>query len=63
LLDELEIVLVILKPTFEMRPNGGLGLGPVKQVRATTSVPVQSATALASTTAVIRLKCFISSTH
>jgi hypothetical protein len=53
------MVLVILKPVPEVRPNAGHDLGPVtKQVRAKTSVPVQSATALISTTAVIRLKCF-----
>jgi hypothetical protein len=53
------MVLVMVKPVPEVRPNAGHDLGPVtKQVRAKTSVPVQSATALISTTAVIRLKCF-----
>jgi len=50
--------VVMVKPVPEVRPNAGHDLGPVtKQVRAKTSVPVQSATALISTTAVIRLKC------
>ena len=53
------MVLVMTKPLPEVRPNGGHDVGPVtKQVRAKTRVPVQSATALTSTSAVIRLRCF-----
>jgi len=53
------MVLVTVKPVPEVRPNGGIGEEPVaKPIWAKTSVPVQSATALISTTGVIRLKCF-----
>jgi hypothetical protein len=56
---ELEMVLVMEKPVSEVRTNPGVFVGPVKtEARMKTSAATTSATALISTTVVIRLKCF-----
>jgi hypothetical protein len=67
--EELEMVLVMLKPVPEVRTNFGVFVGPVttearmKTSAAMTNAAMPSATVLARRNVFVRLSCFISSTR